>query len=161
MVVIRCSRSWRARSRKSETLKLTNKRKKKKKEREKRGVGKLKGGWRKFRRVMAFKCETVLCRSVVLQISPVICVKRYARSIHRAKKEFHPFFFIFPSFFRSFPFYSFSLFFFFRFTSSRGWIGARESRQHHYTISLAEVLPVDRVVGGCRDSDGAGAKLPS
>lgn len=112
MVVIRCSRSWRARSRKSETLKLTNKRKKKKKkEGEKRGVGKLKGGWRKFRRVMAFKCETVLCRSVVLQISPVICVKRYARSIHRAKKEFHPFFFIFPSFFRSFPFYSFSLFF--------------------------------------------------
>lgn len=36
MVVMRCSRSWRARSRKSETLKQTNERKKKKKKEERR-----------------------------------------------------------------------------------------------------------------------------
>lgn len=42
----------------------------------KRGAGKAKGERRNFWRVMAFKCETVLRRGVVLQVSPVICVKR-------------------------------------------------------------------------------------
>lgn len=43
-----------------------SKKKRKEKSERERGVEKLKGDRRKFRRVMAFKCETVLCRSVVL-----------------------------------------------------------------------------------------------
>ena len=51
---------------KARRLKKNESTKKGERERGGRGVEKLKGGRRKFRRVMAFKCETVLCRSVVL-----------------------------------------------------------------------------------------------
>lgn len=88
---------------------------------------------------MAFKCETVLRRGVVLQIPSVICVKRYA-DLSIRDRIFQPFLFFFTMYL------------------DNGY--ERKSRQDHCTISLAELLPVDRAVPGCRDLDGAGAKLP-